>query len=215
MWYIKISTLNRVDLVWTFRHPAMHHNSAGKKNWIFCNIHDFASQSRITGQRETNQAVDNSRGKCFTKIWSYFHLSYFTNHFPGDTLTARHAQHTSLPGQYRNMLTSDYYPIPLNSQCYPVRSISDQDEEFYPIPLNSQCYPLLSSTIQYFHIISITAHFWPIRLSSPFFLKSNQRMYCSDKCFLFIRKPAKWKAAGPPVQAPSLKVPLILSGSHR
>ena len=61
------------------------------------------------GQKQTNQAVDISHGKCFTKIWSYFHLSYFTNHFPGDTLTARHAHRTSLPCQYCNMLTSIQY----------------------------------------------------------------------------------------------------------
>ena len=51
-------------------------------------------------------------------------------------------------------------------------------------------------------------------VASPFEEKSAHALF-KQALFVFFWKPFKWKEAGPPVQAPSLKVPLILSKSHR
>ena len=179
----------------------MHQNSAGKKNWIFCNIHVLTMQwFCIT---EKNGGRSKQIKQLIFLMGNVLPRSYyiFTSASSQITCPATRSLLTRPPhiAPWPISQCAGYYPIHLNSQCYPVRSISDQDGEFYPIPLNSQCYPLLSSTFTLYLTPPIFGQIW---LSSACFLKKNQHMYCSDKCFLFFLKPFKWKRLFLPSKPP-------------
>ena len=150
------------------------------------------------GQKQTNQAVGIFHGKCFTKIWSYFHLSYFTNHFPGDTLTARHAHHTSLPGQYCNI---QYFWITSAIMLYLILFISGQYYNalhYLWIDTAIQVSPALSNTFTLYLTMLISGEyavlvpaFWSkisacIVQTSAFCLSENQS---SEKRLVLQCKP--------------------------
>ena len=216
----------------------MHQNHACKNNCIFCYSSpcNGFEKRKSTGANESwemfcikestgskikqntsYQAVDNSHGKYFTEIWSYFHLSYFTNHFPGDTLTACHAQHTSLPGQYCNMLTTIQYHWEVNAIQYRQLMVNTwttfQYQWVVTTPIqHHRC-------IHYYHILFILPISGQYAVLAHAF--RSKCICCIIALFrkvlfvLFFLNSVKWRRAGPPVQAPPLKVPLILSGSRR
>ena len=176
---------------------------------MFCIKESTGNKSK---QNTSYQGVDNSHGKWFTKIWSYFHLSYFTNHFPGDTLTARHAQDTSLLGQYCNI---QYFWITSAIMLYLIPFISGQYYNalhYLWIDTAIHVSPGLSNTFTLYLTMLIAGEY---AVLAPASWSKISACIVQTSAFCFSENQSSEKRLVLQCKSPSLKVPLILSGSHR